>query len=309
MIIRFVSILISVSLIILYFTVSNNVDKKYMKNQKNHIQRKNKYTNVYTTKNGHKFKGEKIVHLDLKGAPPKMSYYRKIFPLLAQLGATGLLIEYEDMFPYTGRLENITALNAYSVKDIDVINKLAKESNLQIIPLLPVFSHMEFILKLADFKEFREISSYPQVICPTHKDIVLLLVNMMEQIVKAHPDLEMIHIGTDQVDYLGQCSRCHHYLQNNNNSKSYLFLDHIKNVTTVLKIMFPRLRILMWDNYLRSISFKDLQRSGLSDVIEPVVWKSIYDQNADVGLIPWESYGETFKKVWLAADFKGDSGK
>ena len=45
----------------------------------------------------------RIVHFDLKGAPPTMDYMKKVVRLSKQLGATGVLIEYEDMFPWTGR--------------------------------------------------------------------------------------------------------------------------------------------------------------------------------------------------------------
>ncbi|XP_018329611.1 uncharacterized protein LOC108739972 isoform X2 [Agrilus planipennis] len=83
------------------------------------------------------FMGLKIVHLDLKGAPPKISYFKQLFPLLASLGATGLLIEYEDMFPYYKTLANVSSLEAYSLKEIETVNKLAQLSNLLIIPLIP----------------------------------------------------------------------------------------------------------------------------------------------------------------------------
>ena len=35
---------------------------------------------------------QRIVHLDLKGAAPKVSYLEQLFPLFKTLGATGLLI-------------------------------------------------------------------------------------------------------------------------------------------------------------------------------------------------------------------------
>ncbi|UYV75843.1 hex-4 [Cordylochernes scorpioides] len=38
------------------------------------------------------------VHIDLKGAPFKIEFFRLLFPYLNKLGATGILIEYEIHF-------------------------------------------------------------------------------------------------------------------------------------------------------------------------------------------------------------------
>jgi hexosaminidase len=45
----------------------------------------------------------RIVHLDLKGAPPSIDYIKKILTMSKRLGATGVLVEWEDMFPWSGR--------------------------------------------------------------------------------------------------------------------------------------------------------------------------------------------------------------
>lgn len=64
---------------------------------------------------------ERLVHLDLKGAPPKLSFLKQLLPVLRALGATGLLIEYEDMFPYSGALQPLAAHNAYKEAELKVI--------------------------------------------------------------------------------------------------------------------------------------------------------------------------------------------
>lgn len=107
------------------------------------------------------FAGQKIVHIDLKGAPLKVSYYKEFFPIIKSLGATGLLVEYEDMFPYSN--SEISARNAYTINEIKTILKAATKNKLEVIPLVQTFGHMEFVLKLKEFQHFREVPSYPQV--------------------------------------------------------------------------------------------------------------------------------------------------
>lgn len=79
------------------------------------------------------------VHFDLKGAAPKISYFEKLFPLLHKLGATGVCIEYEDMFPFDGIVSSVRHQQAYTKNDIETINLLAKDNNLDVMPLLQTY--------------------------------------------------------------------------------------------------------------------------------------------------------------------------
>lgn len=109
---------------------------------------------------------ERIVHIDLKGAPPKPSYFKSFIPMLKKFGATGILIEYEDTFPFEGQLAEARYGFAYTKEDIEMIKSLAKENGLKLIPLVQTYGHLEWLLKLKKFAHLREDSQYPQVITP-----------------------------------------------------------------------------------------------------------------------------------------------
>lgn len=67
----------------------------------------------------------RVVHLDLKGAPPRMHLFKTLFPLIAAAGANAILLEYEDMFPYEGILKNASAKNAYSREEVRCCDRIA----------------------------------------------------------------------------------------------------------------------------------------------------------------------------------------
>ena len=163
---------------------------------------------------------ERFVHLDLKGAAPKFEFYQKLFPFLKKFGATGLLIEYEDMFPFTGRLAAVRHGLAYSKADVEQLLKLAKLNGLKVMPLLQVYGHMEYVLKLKEFMHLREDHRYPQVITPCLEETYQLIFGkficrtvksifffssskkeMIDQFLTQHPSISYLHLGCDEVYY------------------------------------------------------------------------------------------------------------
>ena len=82
---------------------------------------------------------QRLIHFDLKGAPPKVDYLIKVLTLSKTLGATGVLMEYEDMFPFSGKLAGIAAKNHYTVEQIKLMLDKCEELGLEVIPLVQTF--------------------------------------------------------------------------------------------------------------------------------------------------------------------------
>ena len=125
---------------------------------------------------------QRLVHFDLKGAAPKIEYLLKMLKWAKDTGATGILMEYEDMFPFTGKLASVSASNHYNVSDISSIVDTCHSLGLDIIPLVQTFGHMEFILKLEKFAHLRDTPEMPESICACHDQSMALITDYISQV-------------------------------------------------------------------------------------------------------------------------------
>ncbi|XP_056392857.1 hexosaminidase D-like isoform X2 [Hyla sarda] len=251
----------------------------------------------------------KLVHLDLKGAPPKVSYYEQVFPLFSKLGANGLLIEYEDMFPFTGELEILKSPYAYSEDDLKKILHLAEINNLEVIPLVQTFGHMEYVLKHDKHRGLREVERYPNSLNPHNAETLPLVKMILTQVLEKHPMSSWVHIGSDEVYHLGEGQDSKSWLNGNKGDLGKMFLNHLKSVVDFLHNQFPEKNQLMWDDMLRKLSVQIIKASGIPKYVSPVLW--LYHGNFDMAQIDsyiskYEKSG--FKNIWFASAFKGASG-
>ncbi|XP_077130630.1 hexosaminidase D-like isoform X2 [Ranitomeya variabilis] len=250
----------------------------------------------------------KLVHLDLKGAPPKVSYYEQMFPLLSKLGANGLLIEYEDMFPFSGELSVLKSPYAYSEDDLKNILHLAEINNLEVVPLVQTFGHMEYVLKHEKYRNLREVERYPNSLNPHNAETLLLIKAILTQILEKHPKSSWVHIGSDEVYHLGEGQDSKSWLNSNKGDLSKMFLSHLKNVVDFVYAQFPDKNQLMWDDMLRWLSIENIQASGITQRVSPVLW--IYHSNFN--MVQIESFISKYEKsgftnIWFASAFKGAS--
>ncbi|XP_067284920.1 beta-N-acetylhexosaminidase [Pseudorasbora parva] len=251
----------------------------------------------------------KIVHLDLKGAAPKVKYLKEIFPLLSSLGANGILLEYEDMFPYEGELAIIKSSFAYSPEDIEEIKSLAKQHKLELIPLVQVFGHMEFVLKHEKYFSLREVETYPNSLNPLAPGSMVLVKDMLTQVMKKHPEAQWFHIGCDEVRGLGDSEDSKRWLEANNGDMGRLFLNHVTAVGRFMTKLKPGIKLILWDDMFRKLRPNSIKESGLQDIASPMIW--MYTPNMNVKEIgnyisKYEEAG--FQGVWFASAFKGASG-
>ncbi|XP_036691777.1 hexosaminidase D isoform X2 [Eschrichtius robustus] len=234
----------------------------------------------------------RLVHLDLKGAPPRVCYLSEIFPLFRALGANGLLIEYEDMFPYEGHLRLLRAKHAYSPSEIKEILHLATLNELEVIPLVQTFGHMEFVLKHEALAHLREVALFPNTLNP-HKAESLALVGAM----------------IDQVYYLGEGEDSRQWLQQEPNTRAELCLSYMEAVASHVQAQHPTTTPLVWDDMLRDIPEDQLSASRVPQLVEPVLWDYGADLDVHSKALLMEKYRKSgFSWLWAASAFKGATG-
>ncbi|XP_013146743.1 PREDICTED: hexosaminidase D-like isoform X2 [Papilio polytes] len=258
-----------------------------------------------------------IVHFDFKGAPLKINYLETVFKNIKTWGATGVLLEWEDTFPYASNLKDIGSQRSsvgaggdglYSIDDVQTIFRLAKENSLEVIQLIQTIGHMEFVLKHPSNSKLREAPHSPAVLCPTNPESLPLVTSMLQQALDAQPDSKYIHIGADEVWHCGECAQCRLAAGASAGGAAALYLRHIQNVALLLKKKKPDLIVLMWEDMLRSMTADVLKSYNLGDLVQPVVWH--YNPIESFSLSPamWETYRQTFPKVWIASAYKGANG-
>ncbi|KAF4797310.1 Hexosaminidase D [Turdus rufiventris] len=251
----------------------------------------------------------RLVHLDLKGAAPRAQYLEQVLPLLRALGATGLLLEYEDTFPYTGPLEPLQAPHAYSPAELRALLSQARAQGLDVVPLVQSFGHMEFVLKHREFAHLREVKALPNALNPHKEESLALVKAMIDQVMALHEDLQWFHIGCDEVYYLGEGEESKQWLQQQDNTPEQLCLSHIKAVATCLASSYPMVTPIVWDDMLRGMSEQTLAESGVPQLVQPMIWDYAADIDVEGKVQLIEKYRRCgFSKVWFASAFKGATG-
>jgi len=137
------------------------------------------------------------VHLDFKGMMFKPSYIPHLLKDLASQKVNTVLVEYEDIFPFEG-IEIARDKSAVWTKaTLRRFLKTAKDNGIEVIPLVQCLGHLEYVLAWPKYKKF-SADTYPSTIDVANPKAVALIKDMLQQVIDAHPDSRIIHLGMDE---------------------------------------------------------------------------------------------------------------
>ncbi|XP_073944861.1 hexosaminidase D-like [Choristoneura fumiferana] len=256
----------------------------------------------------------RIVHFDLKGAPLQVQYFEKVLLAAKAWGATGVLLEWEDTFPYTAALADIGSVRGssgdgmYSMEEVRHLLRFIKDNGLEPIQLVQTIGHLEFVLKHPAYHSLRELPRSPAVLCPSKPEALQLVKMMLEQVLDVQLDAAFVHIGADEVWHTAICPECQSRAANSVHSTASLYLEHIRELALFLKQKRPELTVLMWDDMLRTVKCETINAYQLGELVQPVVWQYNALEYFQIDPYLWESYRQIFPKVWAGSAFKGANG-
>lgn len=95
---------------------------------------------------------------------------------------------------------------------------------------------------------------------------------------KLHPDVMYLHIGSDEVYYIGLCAVCQDRMSRLRMDAGDLFLQHAKQVALYVKEKH-KVQPLMWDDEFRNLDEKMILSHEIGDLVEIVVW------NYSIGIV------------------------
>jgi len=171
-----------------------------------------------------------------------VTFLKTFFEMIASAGATGVLIEWEDMFPYRAIAADAASKDAFTEEEVHFILDAASKVGLRTIPLVQTFGHLEHALKTEANIGLREEAEHPGEICPSKNESILLIHAMLDQVLDLHYGASffgerLVHVGCDEVFHLATCGECRARLARARNrigehfGPRMIFMEHAKAIT------------------------------------------------------------------------------
>ncbi len=223
-------------------------------------------------------------HMDMRYGFPSVNRILEILDELSAARFNTFLLEYENRFPFVQH-SDICDPTHFSPEDIRRIQEKAEELYIEIIPLQQTIGHLEYMLKLPQYRALREMHEFPSTpkaygfnhtgfrhfndideICASKEEAYEVVESMLDQVMAAHPASRYVHLGCDEAWNLLSCPDCR--ARFGENGKNQLYLGHINRMAA--RALAAGKIPIVWDDMLRGFSDQELEQLDKRIVI--MIW-------------------------------------
>ncbi len=246
----------------------------------------------------------RILHLDLKGCPPTPGRLIDSLDLIKACGYNGLLIEWEDQFPWTVD-HRFRGPTCYSPDDVRRLVDEAKRRDLEMIPLVQCLGHMETVLRHEEYAALRELPETIDLLNPLAKGAAALVQRMIEDVLALMPNVTRFHLGGDEAWQFGSNPETRQFIEKH--GKSALYLHHIDPLLRHLKQR--NIRPMLWHDMM--IEWDPAALRQLGQQADLVVWgyqgdPATADKHYNLRYV--RRFAEAGMPLWGATAYKGADG-
>jgi len=210
----------------------------------------------------------RIVHLDFKGLPLTPHSLCARLQTLRDAGATAVLLEWEDMLPFSDELADCASPHAYSAAEVAQVVQRAESLGLEVIPLVQTLGHLEFALKHERRADLREDPHDFGTLCPVSEIAAALVESLLTQVLALHPNATRVHIGCDEPQ-LGSHALTKAAARSDPDGLSGVLARHVTRTVGVARALGRT--CLMWHDAAAGMGERCLARL-LADGPQLVVW-------------------------------------
>lgn len=205
------------------------------------------------------------LHLDLKGLPPTFDRLIELLDLFAAARYNLLLVEWEDMFPWTVD-ERFRCETAYTPQQVQAFAAAAGDRGLEVMPLVQCLGHMETPLSLAKYAPLREVADDAGVLNPLADGARALVEVMVDDVLALTPNVKYLHLGGDEAWSFGSHPDTKAYIAKH--GKGALYLHHVGPLLD--KLNDRGIRPILWHDMM--IEWDEPALRSLATKADLMVW-------------------------------------
>lgn len=254
---------------------------------------------------------QRWIHVDFKCLAPTPAALINAISSWAEEGATGVVFEWENTFPYPG-FEGALRKEAYTPEEVTEILDHCRGLGLKAIPLVQTFGHVEWCLSHEKYASLREFEETPGQIRACDDRSWEVVKAWVDALIEAHHDAPYIHLGADEAWRLKEIDRpdC----SARREGAAAVFLRHMRPL--IDQVLAAGKRPIIWadmvlkhpaalDDFPRELVFCDWLYSQTAEYAPQVhAWGLGQINSQNYGDVPAESKA-LFEKYWRmdAEDF------